>query len=65
MASYTHIVKGPLTCGHCGHTGEDVHLRYSYIGGQGEVRGAECDDRTACWRRADEQAEQQAQAVAA
>ena len=42
-----------LICKHCGHSGEDVKLTNSYIGGQGYVLIPLCIDRKACWQRHD------------
>lgn len=44
-----------LTCGHCGHSGEDVVERSGYVGGSGYRPFAECADQAACWQRWDAQ----------
>ena len=42
-----------LKCHHCGRTGAAIHYWPRYIGGQGVVRRAECDDLRQCWARWD------------
>jgi hypothetical protein len=42
-----------LKCHHCGRTGAAIHYWPRYIGGQGVVRRAECDNLHQCWAKWD------------
>lgn len=43
--------REPLTCAHCGSTGDDVHYWRSWIGGRGYQSFAECDNQVECIER--------------
>ena len=43
----------PLTCAHCGYTGEGVETESQYVGGKGDVTVSLCQDRVSCWHRFD------------
>src|SRR5574340_77371 len=43
-------------CDHCGRIAEDVQVYYYHVGGHVDSQPRyECEDRTACWQRWDEQ----------
>ena len=50
MKEASRLFRG-YTCSNCGYTGQGVSYHNVHIGGLGEVRILECDDRFECWKR--------------